>query len=588
MSQRSKRTELVGWFHPFSGEDHRLPGTLEITPAGETTLRIINDVKVHPAGSFFEMPSLGFPLPWHLSESQTTILGTVSGKTPFGKAYTDAPVTLDGCRLLTIGSFQEPRHIRFAVNTAYIGIAFPSTDAILCNELLSRITGIEGWLNPSGPTGSPPSAVDFAPKPLGIEADIPEIGNLAVKLGILRHWSRARGNAYEIRESGYVVLKPSKETPWEDMRKALKAFHRFLCFALNRLCTIQQVKVGVDGQEVEVIERGRNEDSKPYRPDQVSSDALFTADGREAGVVGPPLAVLRRWLEIPPNAQGTLVRLHSLMQPNQFLDTQAVTLCGAAELWQKHVLEEANDLGTAHEAVALLEGSARTRVEKIFMENGWGGVYERRIRPVLDDPNLLSTGKRVKAVFDPIERRVLGLDQDDRPEVSSGLLGVRHPVVHGGLPEMKVEEMARLVFKARSLLKLRILEFLGVDWQATAQYNRTLRWELGLDEQSSHALPYPIYAGVPPLDATLLVLENTRDWMTLREVATALQGGGLTFQKSAVRVISNYLTTCLKAGGPLERTATGGKVRWRWCSRAERDEREADDTVRVQHPDGGT
>ena len=546
MSQHSKRSELVGWFHPFAGEDDRLPGILEITPAGKMTLRIINEVEPHPAGRFFEMLPSAAPPPWHLSESQTTILGRVSGKTPFGQTYTDVPVTLDGCHLLTIGRFQQPRHIRFTVNTAYIGIALTAPDTILCDELTSRITGIEGWLNPSGPRASAPSAVDLAPKPLDTEAEIPGIGKLTVKLGILRGWSRAKGNAYEIHESGYVALTPPNETPWEDMREALSSFHRFLCFALNRLCTIQQINVGVDGQRVEVIERGRNDDAKPYRPDRVAWDALFTADRREGGVVGSAPAVLRQWLEVPAEAQGALTRLHGLLRPNQFMDTQAVMLCGAAEIWQTHVLRTA-DFGATGESVEPLEESARKAVEDIFVENGWSGVYGRRIGPVLDDPNALSTGQSVKAAFDPIERQVLGLDQDDQCEVSTQLLRIRHPFVHGGTTRIRVAEMARLVFKARSLLKLRILDFLGVDWQTTATYNHTVRWELGLDEESSHALPYPIYAGVQPLDAALSVLEHRKDWMTLGEIATALQGGGVTFQKSATRVISYQLTTCLRA-----------------------------------------
>ena len=107
----------------------------------------------------------------------------------------------------------------------------------------------------------------------------------------------------------------------------------------------------------------------------------------------------------------------------------------------------------------------------------------------------------------------------------------------------------------------------------------TVAWDaLFTADRREGALPYPIYAGVQPLDADLSVLEHRKDWMTLGEIATALQGGGVTFQKSATRVISYQLTTCLRAGGPLERTEAQGNVRWQWRSQIESDEPETRDS----------
>lgn len=517
-SDTESTVELVGWFHPFRAEEASLPGVLTITPLGKIGLRIINQANPSPTGAFLAMMP-DHPRPWHLTRGHQTLVGTVSGKTQFGRLLKDAPVTLDHCQLLTFGSFQQPRDIRFTVGTAYVGLATDSVDALLWDACTSRITGLEGWLNSVGP---PASLRTKRPREsLETTATVEGLGSTAVKLAIWRQWSREKANAYEVYDSGYVIIQPERPSSWGTLREVLKDVHEFLCFALDRTCAVQLVQSERDGQIVEIVEQVCRDDShRPYRPTRLDWDALFTAAGREAGVVGSAAAVLRRWLEVPRKARGALVRLHTLSTSAQLVETQALLLSGAAELWQKHILPGSD-----------------------------GG----------------SVARRVKAVFDPLQEELNVRPTDDHRQVSGTILEIRNRVAHGGLLELDLLDTAAIVGRARAILKLRVLEFLGVDWRAVAKFNSTILWEAGLDQRDAHALPYPVYRDTLVLDAALDYLKRFRARTTLNEIATALEGGGWSCAaKNAEGVISHALNEYRKTGGPVSKTRFRRKVYWQW------------------------
>ncbi len=508
------------------------------------------------------MPIYGVPVSWYLGGKHSRLVGIVSGKSVSGRTVKDTAITLDDCHILTSAWWSQPRHIAFIVNSAYIGVALEPEEELQCSSVSWIADGIEGWLNPTGPI--PARYEKFRPPAVSVRtaATIDGLGEAEVTMALLGGFSREKGNTYEISESGYATLRLKHQVSWKEASEGVYHTHRLIRFALNRRCAVRQMTLDTEGRTVEVVERTmRNGGEMPYRPGQVQFDALFTADPKEGGVVGDAGDVLRRWLELPLSAQGTLIRLHGLMASGQFVDSQCVSVCGAAELWYTQVLSRTVD--TDERLVDDLPDSAKEDVERILSDNGWEDVYRRRIRPVIEAPNELSTGERVRRTFDPIERDVMALNEDDKCDVSNGLLRVRNPSSHGSVPAESLNRMSKLVRRSRAMLKLRILDYLGVDWKAVVKYNKTLHWELGLEERW-HAVPYPVYEGVRTLDACLKYLRRAGGWSTLQAISDALTGGGWkTSSKHPSRVVSHRLGRYMREGGCVERVRLQGRVQWR-------------------------
>lgn len=566
--EKPASTELVGWFWAPGEETEKLPGSLTTEPGGKMTLRVINQSQSLDSGTEIarrrRMLFHGLPRNWYLGGDCGRLLGVVSGTTVSGRALQDEEITLDDCLLLTPAWLSEPSDIKFIVNRAYIGVALAPDEELQCERAQWVAEGIEGWLNPSGPSVSERHYWERPATSVTTMATIRGLGQARVTLGLRGGFSREKGNVYEITESGSASVIVDQPTPWSKAAELVYHTHRFLRFALDRLCGVSQLMVQVNGRSVEIVEQTmRQGEARPYRPGQVRFDALFTADPKERGVVGDAESVLRTWLELPFAAQGTLLRLQGLMASSEFVDTQVVSACGAGELWYTQILSVEDDV--AVETAEPLPDEVRETVAHTFAENGWGGVYARRIERILDAPNELSTGEKVRRVFDPIEREVLGLTPEDECEVSSALLKLRHPWSHG---DIKLDEglrrLSELVKRARAILKLRVLEHLGVDWRVVARYNKTIQWELGTD-QRWHSLPYPVYAGMSALDASLQYLRWTGGRKTLAEITDAIVGGGWqTPSKKPSFVVSDRLTKHMKDGGPVERTKVRGKVYWRF------------------------
>ncbi|MCY3930448.1 MAG: hypothetical protein OXH70_01895 [Acidobacteria bacterium] len=553
MTENDRTTDLVGWFYPPDQEDNKRPGILETDHTGRMQLRILNQYEEGPFAYYVASPA---PRPWHLGGSHSTLVGVVSGTTASGRNVRDAQITLDRCHLLTVPWLQTPRDIRFIVNIAFIGT---HVDGAFCQSLTAEITGIESWLNPHGPRSA---KSHWMPAAVETKACVPSIGETEVRLTTHQQWSIAKGNTEELQETGSLIVKWDAGRTWKEAREILYDVHRFLCFSLNRFCLFRRVLIEVEGGLVEVVERGgRVHEHSPHDPSRTAWNALFTADYQDAGTVGDAAQVLKMWLEVPPGAKEALVRLHSLMTPDQFLDTQAVVLCGAAELWHKYILGDR----PVDNPVQPMDRRRRKRIQRIFDEIGWGSVYERRIAWVVGSPNEPSLKEKLQRVFDGPEREVLELARSADCEVSTSLHGVRNPVVHGGPTRLGLDEMAGLVLKARAIFKLRVLEYLGVDWRTVAKYNRTLLWELGLEgKRSWNALPYPVYKGLGRRTAILRFLKAVGRPIGLQEIANALHNGGWNQPKHPRRVISYHLKRCMEDGEPVERTRPKGRVLWHY------------------------
>ena len=486
--KNSTPTELVGWFWPFTDEEAKLPGALEMEADGRMKLKLINQVSSpDQVGGAFDMPFEGMTRPWYLDGNAERLAGLVSGTTVSGRSVRDEAITLDGCSCLTFGDIQQPRQILFTVNLAYIGIALPPTEELHSSKATCHAEGVEGWLNPGGPK-LPEGSLRSPSVEIESIADIEGVGRTTVKLFTSRVFSRIQGNTAEVRENGHFTVSLSTPAGWNDIRDCLYSTYRFIRFALNSLCVIKQILIDADGRQVEVVERlMRDNRGQPYRPAAVRWEAMFTADQEEESVVGSASEVLQKWLQLPREARGTLLRLHGLMIGEGFLEDQAVSVCAAGELWSRQIM------GYTHreESVEPLEESVKRKITEIFDANGWRAVYRNRVLPILDSPNELSTGMAVRKLFDPIEQGAMSLAPDDPCEVATKLLGLRHPLSHGDVSSsMSADEMSTIVRKARAILKLAVLAYLGVDWRTVARYNKTIRWELGLDD-SWHGLPYP-------------------------------------------------------------------------------------------------
>ena len=489
-------TELLGWFWPPEDDTKKLPGRLTTEADGSMTLDVINQPKSSDRTSrrvVFLMPDVT-GLPWNLSRPANRIVGVVSGTSISGSRVQNAPITLHDCHCLTAGSLPQPSQLSFIANAAYIGVALEPTDTLLCSEVGCRAEGIEGWLHPSGPTRL---NGDFhrPSHSLTATAELADLGRTEVNMEVLSGFTREKGNVLEIREAGHMTLRPHAHAPWDRLRGCLYRLHRLIRFALNAPCRIGQVQVELsDGTTVEIVEqRMRASTKRPYRPGRVSWNALFTADPNETTVVGPAAKVLRRWLETPHEADGALLRLDALMASSEYVDTQVASICGAGELWYAQILGKDP---RRRAKIDPLSTAAKKTIDRVLDDHGWPQALRRRVRQVLDTPNTLSTGEKVRGTFDPIERELVGIPADAKCQVSSGLLGLRHALSHGSVSStLSLRDMYTLVRSARAILKLRVLEYLGVDWRTVAKYNKTIRWELGLGEDQWHALPYPVDEG---------------------------------------------------------------------------------------------
>ena len=492
-------TELLGWFWPPDHDTTKLPGRLTTESDGSMRLDVINQPKssdrTGPPVVFLMPDATG--LPWNLSGPANRLVGVVSGTSISGSRVQDSPITLHDCHCLTAGSLPQPSRLSFIVNTAYVGVALQPNDTLVCGGVTCRAEGVEGWLNPSGPTRQ---QQDFhrPAHSLTTTAQIDGLGNTRVTMAVLSQWSRKKGNVLEIRESGHITLQPDVHVAWDRLRACLYRLQRLIRFALNAPCRIRQVHVDLaDGTHVEIVEqRMRGSTKRPYRPGQVQWEALFTADPSEAAVVGPAANVLRRWLEIPREADGTLLRLDALMAGTEYVDSQVASVSGAGERWYVAILR--NDVCPGAE-VQPLPATAKQVIDRLLRRHGWPAYQRNRVRQILATPSEVSTGEKIRRTFDSIEREVTALPSNRKCEVSSELLALRHPLSHGGVAsKVPLGDMYALVRKARAILKLRVLEYLGVDWRTVAEYNRTIRWELGLGEDQWHALPYPVDGASDP------------------------------------------------------------------------------------------
>ena len=219
----SKKFEKSGYFWLPIKQEEKLPGTLRISESGEAELEILGVFE--DQGKIF---------------NEEAKIERINGVVEDGKL-----VTLDNC-------FYKKRNISFGdisksivyVNFVFIGVQYKDEEKARFSSLKFSVEGLDEWLSVSGikteyDWESKSASINFRP-PEEIPIRLTENIDLLFTFG----WTLPSfGNITEARitQKAYIKLVSKKLVPLQDFISLAFKLNNFLCFAVDKIVTIDSV-----------------------------------------------------------------------------------------------------------------------------------------------------------------------------------------------------------------------------------------------------------------------------------------------------------------------------------------------------------
>ena len=227
----SESIEKSGFFWLPTDVDNPLPGVLRITESGEATLDVFGMAQDTPSSSSFDDLLFG-----RNDEALSRIVGIV-GKNEL--------VTLDSCFIENWNrNFGGLWNSTIVANRAFIGAIYRDGQDITFSKIEFSVEGLDEWLGISGIE----HVHNWTEKIFSIHFGCPEEIAFSLPDGMEMRFTfrgtlsvRDRITDAGVNQKAYISLKSAELRPLEDFTPLISKLHNFLCFAIDKIVSLESV-----------------------------------------------------------------------------------------------------------------------------------------------------------------------------------------------------------------------------------------------------------------------------------------------------------------------------------------------------------
>ncbi len=470
----------TGYFWPPDRPDDRLPGTFTISTSGDIRLEVL-------AMNKYNVGVLGFPndqKPFGVYEVST---GARDWPLLNGEFDLTKNIMFEGCRAIggstSFASIISSKVI-YQAKRCYIGRASYNENAdaetpLTVTSLSAEVDGLIGWLTHAirWKTEDQPDSSDLTfqtklPEPIHVELGDWRIKLLPTRTGL--HRRMEKGHAVKIGQSAVVVIERADEAPIGDFLEQLRVLQELVCFGLGARCCVESItavtKTESDHQDLYLsvfYQDGIRSSDTQGPKDSPSLHALFMA--REEAVESPE-DVIRSWFALYESAPSALQRLRASAVGRDHVESLLLLVVQA--------LEELHRRRNGPQPVMTeVEFQEIVKLTTDVVPEHHREWWTNLMRPYLLEPPLR---KRLREQAREQLSGVMTSKQIDR--LVHELVSARNPISHGadghGGPDVSLH---RLWKQGEVLLKLCVLDEIGVDKSLVLERSRELRHWLKLD-----------------------------------------------------------------------------------------------------------
>ena len=472
----SEPIEKHGFFWLPNDAANQVRGVLRISESGEVTLEV----------SYFYDPNLdtlskrrlGYPPGKSEDRNINRIVGIIDNDF----------ITLDKCVYVNWNkkSLGGVSTSTIRANFAFIGVDYNDDRDITCSKLTFSVEGLDEWLSISGfQTESnweeKSHSIHFR-LPKEIELNLPD----GIELQFLFSSTHSPGFTEEhITQKAYISLISQELRPLKDFLDLVFKLHLFLCFAINKIVSLDSVTGYSSEITIEIIDGQKQEipikiyyQSEPHsetKPKVHPHDMLFryrdVADQREE--------ILTKW-----------IKNYDISKPS--FNLYFSTLSGGQKYLDGKFLSLAQGIETLHR---------RNSQETQMPEDEFSNLKDKILKAVPDTEekkwikeklkyaNELSLRKRMKQMIEPFKGLFGNLQR--RNSFISKVVDTRNYLTHydSSLENQAAsgEDLGKLYMKLEALFQLHFLRLIGIDdntIKSMVNENYALRNKLGLENQN--------------------------------------------------------------------------------------------------------
>ena len=470
----SEPIEKHGFFWLPDDAENQVPGILRISELGDITLEVsyLYDFRLHA----LHKRRLGYP-----EESEDANIKRIVG------VIDDGLITLDGC-------YYGPYAIKgggvstttiHAIRT-FIGFNYDKKEKITFTKFTFSLEGLDEWLWISGfkrerNWEDMSRSIHFR-LPKEIELNLPD----GIELQFLFSSTHSPGFTEEhITQKAYISLISQELRPLKDFLDLVFKLHLFLCFAINKIVSLDSVTGYSSEITIEIIDGQKQEipikiyyQSEPHsetKPKVHPHDMLFryrdVADQREE--------ILTKW-----------IKNYDISEPS--FNLYFATMSGGQKYVDGKFLSLAQGIETLHrrnsQETQMPEAEFSNLKDKILKavpdskEKKW-------IKEKLRYANELSLRKRMRQMIEPF-KDLFG-NSKKRNSFIGKVVDTRNYLTHyDSSLENKAdsgEDLGKLYTKLEALFQLHFLRLIGIDdntIKSMVNENYALRNKLGLEHQN--------------------------------------------------------------------------------------------------------
>ncbi len=468
----------TGYFWPPDRPSERLPGNFTISTSGDIRLEVSAMNKF--AAGVLVLPNDKKPFGVYEVTRGARDWPLLTGEFDLTKR-----VIFEDCRAIGGSTSFAPNissRITYHARRCCIGASYdenvdPETP-LTVTSISAGVDGLIGWLTDAirwkedYELGSPKIAFRTRlPEPIQVEVGDWRIKVQATRTGVSRRIEK--GHAVKIGQSAVVVIERVAEAPLDDFLRQLRVFQELLCFGLGARCCVESITALAETESdqeayLNVFYQDGIRPSDTQAPkDSPSLHALFMA--REEAVNSPE-DVIRAWFALYESAPSALQRLRASAVGQDHLENLLLLVVQALE--ELHRAKNGpQPVMTEDEFQEIVNATTDVVPDR---HRGW---WTNTMGPYLLKP--------------PLRKRLLDHARENLSEVmTSGqikklvheLVSARNPISHGaggyGDPDVSLH---RLWKQGEALLKLCVLDEIGVDKALVLERSRELRHWLRLD-----------------------------------------------------------------------------------------------------------
>ena len=482
----SEPIEKTGFFWTPEDADNRVPGILRIAETGVATLEVFGLSQRLLSRRPLDDPEFN-----QRAETINRIVGVV------GK---NESVTLDGCFRRSWNSnlgglWTSTIH----ANQAFIGAIYK--EDITFSKVQFSVEGLDEWLRISGihvdhHWDEKRASIDFDP-PKEIPFHLP--GGMEMRFGF--RWTLPGFPSIteaRITQKAYVALISTELRPLDDFVNLIFKIHTFLCFAINKIVSLESITAYSTELTQELG------DGLTYElPIKVYYESLPQSE-TEPKIRLPEMLFLYRGIE--KECEGIFNRwLKNYETSEPAFNLYFASKSGAYKILDGKFLSLVQGIETLHRRNSQETFMAKEEFSNLVDTISKSVPNDRRewIREKLKYANELSLRKRVGEMIEPFED-FFG-SNTERKHFISKVVATRNYLTHydSGIESQAASErdLWMLCLKLEALFQLHFLRLIGIkdeDISTIVEGNFDLRDKLGIEPPEPSTPPSPQNTEIPP------------------------------------------------------------------------------------------